>query len=186
MPTIYKNFIMEGMRGTLGSKLVFRVSKGRTIVSMKPKYSDGRVFSEAQLAQQEAFSDAILYGQAKKDEEIYKTLATGSKKSAFNIAVADWFHAPEVKDIDLSGWHGAAGEPIRVQALDDVHVKHVIIRIKDGNGDLLEEGSAAETTEMHWYEYAAVGSYTGTLTVTATAIDLPGNMTDLSLEKTIS
>jgi len=186
MPTIYDNFIMEGLRGTLGNKLVFRVSKGRTIVSLKPKYSEGRTFSEAQLAQQEAFGEAILYGQAKKDEEIYKSLATGSEKSAFNIAVADWFSAPEVHGMDLSGWNGGAGEPIRVQALDDVQVKHVIVKISDGNGELLEEGRATETAEKHWFEYTTVGNYAGALTVTATAVDLPGNMTELSREKTIS
>jgi len=57
-----------------------------------------------------------------------------------------------------------------VQALDNVQVKHVIIRISDGNGDTLEEGVATETAEKHWFEYATVGSYTGVLTVTATAV----------------
>lgn len=186
MTKIYDNIIMEGQRGTLGNKLVFRVSKGRTIVSVKPKKDENRTYSEAQLAQQEAFGEAILYGQAKKNEEIYKTLSSGSEKSAYNIAMADWFSVPEVHAMDLSGWNGGAGEPIRVQALEEVHVKHVLIRISDGNGELLEEGLAAETTEKHWYEFASTGSYTGVLTVTATAVDLPGNMTDLSQQKTIS
>ena len=74
---------------------------------------------------------------------------------------------------------------VRVRANDDVKVKHVIVRFNDAGGDLLEEGSATEGGAL-WWEYTTRSSHTGAVTVTATAVDLPGNMTELSREKTIS
>ena len=38
----------------------------------------------------------------------------------------------------------------------------------------------------YWWEYTTKSNLTGAMTVTATAVDLPGNMTELSQEKTIS
>jgi len=99
--------------------------------------------------------------------------------------MADWFHAPQVLAIDLSGWNGAAGEVVRVQAYDDILVKHVIVRFNDADGELLEEGAATETGNL-WWAYTTKSTLTGAVTVTATAVDLPGNMTELSREETIS
>ena len=61
----------------------------------------------------------------------------------------------------------------------------MIVRFNDTAGELLEEGSATESGAL-WWEYTTQSSHTGVLTVTATAVDLPGNMTELSREKTIS
>ena len=185
MAKVQDNIVMQGLSGTLGNQLVLKISKGRTIVSTKPTFSENRTFSAAQLAQQQAFREATTYARAVQGDEVYIAKANGSPKSPYNVAVADWFNAPEVLGIDLSGWNGAAGELVRVQARDDVKVKHVIVRFNDAEGTLLEEGSATDVGAL-WWEYTTKSNLTSAVTVTATAVDLPGNITELSQEKTIS
>ena len=181
----FDNIIMRGASGSLGDQLIFRNSNGRTIISAKKQSNGDRVYSEAQLAQQQAFRAAIIYAQSAKGEEIYRIKANGGPESPFNVAVADWFKAPEVLGIDLSGWNGGAGGLLRVQARDDVQVKRVIVRFSNTAGGLLEEGQAVHVGD-NWWEYTTRSNLLGAVTVTATAVDLPGNMTELSREKTIS
>jgi len=174
------------LSGTIGDKVFRQLPDGRTIECKKPDFSN-REFSQGQVDTQARFKRAVQYArEASKTQPVYAILAEGKATNAYNLALSDWFSAPEVHAMDLSGWNGAAGDPVRVQARDDVHVKHVLVKISDGNGELLEEGRATETTEKHWFEYTTMGNYLGVLTVTVTAIDLPGNMTELSREKTIS
>jgi hypothetical protein len=120
-----------------------------------------------------------------KGEEIYRLKAEVTGKRPFNIAVADWFHAPEILEVNLSGWNGPAGGLVRVRAIDDVQVKRVIVRFNDAAGELLEEGAATEAGAL-WWNYASVTPMTGAVTVTVTAVDLPGNMAESSQEKTVS
>ena len=35
------------------------------------------------------------------------------------VAVADWFHAPEVDEVDVSGYKGTVGDAIVIRAGDD-------------------------------------------------------------------
>jgi hypothetical protein len=184
MAKVSNNIFVRGLSGSLGNQFSVRSRKnGRTTVAVISDYETQREPSEAQLAQQQAFREAIAYAKAMKGEEIYRLKADGSDKSPYNLAVADWFHAPEVSTIDLSGWDGAAGGTVRVLAHDDVQVKRVIVRFSDAGGELLEEGSASEAG-ANWWTYETQTPMSGDVTVTATAVDLPGNLTELSREKT--
>jgi hypothetical protein len=179
------NLFLNRFSGMVGDQMVLRKGKdGRTIMCAKPNYVENRTYSQAQLAQQKAFRDAITYAKVAKEQEVYKLKANGGPKSPFNVAVADWFKEPQVLGIDLSGWNGAAGGVVRVQAQDDVQVKRVIVRFSDANGDTLEEGAATDLGTL-WWEYTTRSSHSGAVTVTATALDLPGNMAEESREKTI-
>lgn len=185
MAKVRNNIFVRGLSGNLGNQFVVRTSKnGRTTVAAKTDFEYEREYSEAQLEHRQDFREAILYAQTAQVEEIYRLKANGSGRSPYNMAIADWFHAPEVKGVDLSGWRGMAGDLVRVQAYDDIKVKHVIVRFSDEVGALLEEGSATYVGAQ-WWEYTTVGSYTGAITVTATAVDLPGNMAEMSAQKVI-
>lgn len=179
------NIVMRNASGSLGDQLVFRNSKGTTIIAAKKHYDGEREYSEAQLAQQQAFRQAIRYARSAQRQEVYRIKANGGRKSPFNLAVADWFKAPEVLAIDLSDWKGASGELIRVQAQDNITVKRVIVGFSDASGELLEEGAATDVGDL-WWEYTTRSNLVGAVTVTATAVDLPGNMTELSREETVS
>ncbi len=54
------------------------------------------------------------------------------------MAVADWFHPPEIVEVNLDGWTGKAGEKIRVKAVDDVRVKQVSVVITDEQDAVLD------------------------------------------------
>jgi hypothetical protein len=177
MAKIQNNIVMHGASGQLGNQIVFRRGKGgQTSISAKP--AGGRTFNPAQLAQQEAFRNAIAYAKSAKDEDVYLTKAQGTTLSAFNVAVADWFGKPEVLEIDTTHWTGAAGQIIRVKAQDDTQVVKVRVQIFDvgRNAPALEQGDAVQADGL-WWEYTTTATVAdlANAQVTAIAYDLPGN-----------
>jgi len=78
-------------------------------VAIRPTPPENPQYSDAQLAQQEAFKEAVEYAQEAQAQSIYKALARGTESSAYNLAIADWFGQPEVLSIDTSAWIGQAG-----------------------------------------------------------------------------
>lgn len=124
MAKVRNNIVIQGLSGTLGDQVTIKQDKvGRTIVGVKPTFSENRQFTEQQRAQQEKFKEATAYAKlAAQSEEAYPTRAEGTPQSAYNVPVADWFHTPEIGEIDLSEWTGQAGQAIRIEAQDDVRV----------------------------------------------------------------
>ncbi len=186
MAIVNGNIFMDRISGMVGDQMVLRqTSDGRTILGVKPRVNGERTYTPAQLARQEAFSEAIAYGQAMKAEPIYVAKASGTKKSAYNVAMADWLNAPRILEVDLSNWHGAAGEVIRLRAKDDVKVQSVHVRIEDEASSLLEEGLATELGVL-WWEYALTSAHSGVTVVTITATDIPGHTGEYSQVRTLS
>ncbi len=164
-------------------QLVVKQDKaGRTIISIKPSYSANREFSDAQKSHQSAFREASAYGQSAQGHPLYAQKAAGTPMSAYNIAMADWFHAPEVLEIDLSAWSGQAGQIIRIKAIDDVLVTQVLVAIMDGQGALLEQGPATRADGL-WWEYTTTLTVSGDLKVRASAQDLPGHVAEMTKTK---
>ena len=187
MAKVRTNIFVRGLQGDLGGQFYVAVSKvsGRTSVSARDDAEREREYSPAQLAQQEAFREACAYAKAMRGEQIYITKADGTGKSPYNIAMADWFHRPSFREVDLTAWK--AGEPgfIRVKASDDVQVVSVSVRISDQDGFTLEEGQATNVSGWLW-EYPTTGELTGKLTLTLTARDLPGHETVYTQERTLN
>ncbi|MBN1311320.1 MAG: hypothetical protein JXB30_07860 [Anaerolineae bacterium] len=182
MARVKKNVVMTGLSGMLGDQIVVKRDKaGRTIISIKPTFPDDREFSEEQLSQQEAFREAVMYAKMVKSEAVYTEKAEDTPRSGYNVAIADWFHAPEIEAIDLSGWAGQAGGSIRIKALDDVQVERVTVIIT-GEGDVLIEQGAAEQEDGLWWVYTTTQPATGQPRVIAIAQDLPGNIAQLAAE----
>ena len=100
MARVRRNVVIEGLAGMLAEQLVFKRDKaGRTIVSIKPRFDEDREFTPAQLAQQEKFQEDAAYAKdAAHTEAIYAEEVEGTAKSAYNVAIADWFHPPEVDE----------------------------------------------------------------------------------------
>lgn len=180
MAKVRNNIIIQGLSGSLGDQLVIKQDKaGRTIVAVPPSANPNRVFSEAQLERQEKFRDASVYAKGAKDVEEYVDKAKGTPQTPSNVAMADWFHAPEVKEIDVTAWHGTAGEIIRIQAVDDVKVTQVNVVITDGTGTVLEQG-AAEPAEGAWWNYTATVTDPNASRIVVTARDLPGHIAEFN------
>lgn len=179
MAKIRKNIIIQGFSGTLGDQLVIKQDKaGRTILAVPPTVDPDRTFSEAQQAQHEKFREAATYAKDAKVQEVYQEKAEGTPQTPYNVAMADWFHAPEVQEIDMENWHGAIGDVIRIKAVDDVQVTQVTVLITDSAGVVLEQG-AAMNTGSGWWTYTMQTAVSGSPRVVASARDLPGNVAQL-------
>src|SRR5689334_22680233 len=101
MAKVHKNVVIEGLSGKLGDQLVFRrLRDGRTIVCAKPDFSN-RALSVDQVAHHKKFREAAAYArQAARTEPLYAQLAAGTMKTAYNIALADFFHPPVIERIE--------------------------------------------------------------------------------------
>jgi hypothetical protein len=182
MAKVRNNIVVQGLSGSLGDQLVIKQDKaGRTIVSVKPTFDEHRTFSDSQKAQQTKFQEAAAYAKAAKTEAVYAQEAAGTPKSAYNVAMADWFHPPEIVEVNLEGWTGQAGQPIRIRALDDVQVKQVTVVITDEDDAVLEQGAA--TVEGTWWVYTTTAAATGHPKVLVSAQDLPGHVARVAKQK---
>src|SRR3972149_1767766 len=94
--------------------------------------------------------------------------------SAHNVAERAKMNKPQIPEIDVKGWNGQAGQPIRVKATDDVQVIRVSVVIGDGNGTVLEQGNASQD-EGQWWTYVTTVQTNGSRSLKITAHDRPGN-----------
>ena len=183
MAKVRNNVVMRGLSGSFGDQMVIKIDKGgRTIVSNKPAFDENRAFSPAQQTQQEAFREASAYAKDARSKEEYAAKAEGTAMSTYNVAMADWFHAPEIHEIDISGWNGGVGEKIRIKALDDVQVKQVTVVITDESDVLLEQGTATQTDGI-WWQYTTTAAASGNPKVLVAAEDLPGHIAKMTKSK---
>ena len=98
--------------------------------------------------------------------------------------MADWLNPPQILEIDLKGWDGAAQGLIRMRVQDDVKVVKVSVEISDETGAALESGLAVKAGAL-WWEYRVSQPLSGALRVTVSASDLPGHVTQESEEKLV-
>ena len=180
MATALNNSILQGLRGLLGRQLVLRRDKiGRTIVCAQPRVDPRHKLTDLQKAHHRAFREAARYALAAKDEPAYVRKAAGTPSNSYNVAIADWFHPPEILDVDLGTWTGQPGQVIRIKASDDVLVKEVTVSITDSYGALLEHGSDVQVGDLNWH-YTTTTTASGPLKLLVAAQDLPGHVTQLT------
>ena len=175
-----KNIATEGLSGKVGN-FVFRRRKSddKIFVSRTPVGSEEEP-SEARKAVQRKFQRAIAYGKSAMADPATKALyaakATGGR-SAFNVAVADYFNAPQIEKIEMGNYSGAIGSTITITVTDDFAVSSVHVKIENMDGSLVEEGEAAPGSfEVDWvYTATAINESLVGDKITVTAFDMPGN-----------
>jgi hypothetical protein len=187
MAKVDKNIIIQGLSGSLGDQLVIQTGRGgQTIIRSKPRPST-QPPSAAQLEARQKFQDATAYAKGAKDHPVYAEKAAGTTKTPYNVAVADWFHPPEVVEIDLEAWNGAVGEILRARVRDDVQVNSVHFLIAQEDGNLVEAGPGILAEDGLWWQYQTTVDHPGgAATVLVTAGDLPGHETSLEAGKEVS
>jgi hypothetical protein len=176
-----KNLATEGLRGQVGN-FVYRRRKtdGKIFVSRHPGEQEAEP-TDAQLSVRERFQQAAIYGHSViSDPELkagYKAAAKPGQ-SAYNVAVADFFRAPDIEEVDLSTYSGQAGDEIRIKATDDFKVEQVSARIENSDATLVEEGEAILSTDgLYWiYTATAVNESVSGDKITVTATDRPQNI----------
>ncbi|MDR0384979.1 MAG: hypothetical protein LBH60_02755 [Prevotellaceae bacterium] len=175
------NVVTFGLSGKIGDLLVFRQRNGQTIVAKlaeRPKHASGK-----QTAHRKRFQQATVYAQAVvKDPQLKELYDAAAKKrkgvTAYNIAVADFFNAPDIETLDLSAYKGEVGDEIRITVSDDFAVKEVHVSISNADGSVVEEGYASHISGNLW-TYVAT-QYNESLDgdrIEISASDIPGNIT---------
>ncbi len=164
MAKVKSNVLVEGISGLLGRSIVFRQMRdGSIVISGRPDFSH-RKFSRDQLTHQSRFQAASYARFAARKNPIYAELAKGTTKTAYNIALSDWFNPPVINNITRQDGY------IRVDATDNVQVTKVIVTILDEEGKPLEQGEAMLSKGLWEYIPVTEGS------VKVEAWDLAGNV----------
>ena len=136
MAKVVRNPVMQGISGAVGNLVFRQMPDGSTYVSAKPDFSH-RKFSEGQKEHQSRFQRAVAYArEAAKSQPIYRELAAGTIKSAYNFALSDWFNPPVIHCVERRDGL------IRVEASDNVIVARVVVTILDVDGNVIEKGEA--------------------------------------------
>lgn len=94
--------------------------------------------------------------------------------------MADFFHAPDIKDVDLSKYVGKIGETITIQATDNFKVTEVSVSIFNADGTEVEHGLAILSANgIDWvFTATAQNASLNGDRIVIRASDLPGNVTE--------
>jgi hypothetical protein len=181
MAKVKLNPALEAIHGHVGD-LVFKRFAGQEIVGKMPDRT-GIVASADQLAQQDKFRLAALYGKAvladPETKQVYEDAAARKGIPVFALTVGDFLNAPAIDEIDLSVYTGKTGDIIGVHASDDMEVKGVTVCIRAQGGAVLEEGAGV------WSPASASWAYTATTDLTqGQAVSIEVNATDRPGHKT--
>jgi hypothetical protein len=180
------NEVTHGLRGKM-RLLVFKRWYGKTIVSTFSERDQSEPTS-AQAAVQATFKLAAAYAKGAiadpATKQAYKAKAKGAQKP-YNLALADFFTAPVIGEIESGNYNGQVGDNVRVAVTDDFKVASVQVKIEKADGTLIEQGSAVVHADgLHWiYAATVANSNIAGTKITVTATDLPGNL--VSKQKSI-
>jgi len=175
------------MKGKVGQVVVKR-RDGKYYVT-SPPIQDSEP-TDKQLEHQKKFKRAIRYAKrATEDDsptrEAYEEAADTAHdgRSPMNLAVSDWFHPPEIDQVDFTDYHGKSGDKIHIYLNNEVKVKRVWLVISDGNGNELERGEATRRKTLEWFYTTTVDLPGEDATFVITIRDLPGNTSRSTVER---
>ena len=186
MANIHGNKFARGGRGIFGEGIVVhQTESGKTILAGMPVFDEHRAYNELEWMHPAAIRDAALYASVAEHHEAYIRKANQLGTTAYALAVADWYGAPRVLQIDVDRWRGNPEEMIRVKARDNVMVASVVIVIRDPEGQIQEMGEARQShAGSAWWNYTTQLPVLVTPfpTVQAVAFDLAGNRGSLTID----
>jgi len=185
MTKVKENDVTTGLSGKFGRQLIFRNTKGQTIVARQSTKNRKRKQTQAQKDHIKRFREAVVYAKAALADEVKKAAYTekASNKdytvSAYNIAVADYLHSPEINEIKAGEYTGQAGEKIFVSAIDNFKIVDVKVEIRQSDDTLVEKGIAdLAPTGVEWiYTTQSVNASLAGSKIIASVTDTPGNVT---------
>jgi len=179
MAKLYSNILILGMNGALGDQSVTPTPRlGETVIANKSMFGENRTHTETSKTHEAAIREATTYANFAKTQKVYTHKAKRTGTTAYYIAIADWFDAPKVREINVDGWTGEIGQTIRVKARDNVMVARVSVVIRDAEDNVLEMGEAVQSEAgSAWWNYTtkSLVSMTPFPSVEGIAQDLPGN-----------
>jgi hypothetical protein len=172
MAKVKMNELMRALSGQIGGLVFRQMPDGSVLVSAAPNFRR-RKFSPRQKKQQQRFREAVAYARsAAKTQPVYAELAKGTLKTAYNIALSDWFNPPVIHGMECRD------SEIIVQASDNVRVAKVVVTVLDEQGIVLEKG---EARQQHGDCWVYVSQMAGKRVI-AEAWDLAGNVARFEIE----
>jgi hypothetical protein len=172
MAKVRMNHLMKALSGSIGGLVFRQMPDGSVLVSVAPNFSN-RKFSKGQKEHQQRFRDASAYARgAAKTQPFYAELAKETMRTAYNIALSDWFNPPVIRQVRQEGVR------ILIEASDNVMVAKVVVTILDEEAKVMEKSEGIRG-EGDWWEY--VPKTCGKM-ITAEAWDLAGNVTKFEFE----
>jgi aspartate oxidase len=92
--------------------------------------------------------------------------------------VADFFHAPDIKEVDLNAYSVQVGDVIRIKVTDDFSVQQVSVKIENADATFVEKGQAILSPDgLSWiYTATAANESMSGDKITVTATDRPQNV----------
>lgn len=179
MAKLYNHIWILGANDKLDGPLRgFKTHSGKTLIAHKPMFGDNCKHPKTQKTQKIAVLEATTYANFARMQEVYVKEARRTNTTAYYIAIADWFDAPRVREINVDDWTGEIGQRIHVKARDNVLVTRVSIVIRDVQENVLEMGEAVPSgSGGPWWTYTtkSLVRMTPFPSVEATVYDLPGN-----------
>ncbi|WP_295123017.1 hypothetical protein [uncultured Chitinophaga sp.] len=171
------NAISSGATGQFAGQVVVRKRYGQIEITKMPCKRPGKG-TEAQEAERQRWKGANDYyrRQVKFDKQrtaLYKN-DIPRDWNVQNRAVSDYYHAPEITDVNTTAYTGHRGDVIHVTATDDFMVERVHVAIYDINGELVEDGYALKGEGDEWV-YRARCNNKGGGRIEVVAGDMPGN-----------
>ncbi|WP_051719126.1 hypothetical protein [Hymenobacter sp. IS2118] len=137
----------------------------------------------AGLTQRQRVQQAAFYAHDVRNdparESAYRKHTDEILRSPYAVAVADYLNAPNITNVDFSGYRGRVGDVIVVQATDDFALHHVHVLIQNPDGSIVEEGDVRPEADGSTFRYVATASNESLAgdKITITASDYPGNET---------
>jgi hypothetical protein len=175
------NNLVGRVSGKVGN-VVFRQIRGKTVVANLPTRKGQFKPSQKQSEVMNRFTKASQYAREAMIDPArqlqYKGGVNGKLTTPRLVAISDYLNAPTIVDIDVSQYHGEAGNIIHIDAHDDFLVTKVSVQILS-NGELVEQGDANTdlADDLFWNYSTTRMAPLGELTIRVTAFDLAGNET---------
>jgi hypothetical protein len=177
------NLLLTQVSGTIGKQLTVTQRAGQAILGKaKDKKGKRYKFTPKQLNVQSKFANAADYAsEVKADPDMVAAYMAVAKpgQNANNLAIRDFYNAPEIHTLKVDEYTGKAGQKITVRATDDFRVYKVVVAIYSASGTLIEEGNALQGRNGIEWTYTTVKDNRGYkgYKVRTMAEDLPGNQT---------
>ena len=179
MSSSRSNGLTKDYSGKFGDQYVLRRKNGKSLMTKLPEKTK-RPPSEGQQRVIANFRAASAFAREKLSDpairEAYLKKGNGVR-SAYNVAMADFFNPPVINLINTGFYKGNAGNVILVEAIDDFRVERVILTLSDANGNVLESGDCTHTGDGPEWVYTLMQDQlpvTGQ-SIRAVAFDLPNH-----------
>ena len=180
----YSTIFARGLAGIAEDPSEVHTRSGKNVTARKVLFDDNREYLELLKPAQAAILEASTYAHFAKTQDLYLERELETGMTAYNVALADWFVAPKVLQINVDHWTGRPGQIIRVKARDNVRVVKVLVMIRDGEGNVLEAGEAVQMEAgSAWWHYTTTTTVALTPfpNVKAVARDMPGNSASFTI-----